>query len=395
VPTTDALDRDLFRRIQDQVAIVGIGHLPFAKDIGRPISDTAVEAIQLAVADAGLRNEDVDGMSMLEMEATHEVAIARRLGVENLRWWDKISYGGGGSCGMLMHAAAAIASGLATTVVCHRARNRGSRASRPWSQERVLVKDDKALHTPWGLIRPVDVIGMWAHRHMHEYGTKREHFGNVAIAARKHALNNPYAMMRGRPLDMETYLAARVIGYPLHLYDCCLETDGALACVVTSRERARDLRQKPVLIHSVAQSSGPNPVHLANYNNTPLMETTSVFCARQLWARAALTHKDIGCAQIYDAFTPLVITGLEDYGFCKRGEGGPFTEDGRIEMGGALPVLTSGGGLSEAYVHGFNLIIEAVRQIRGTSVNQVPGCKATIVTGASGVATSAAILRAE
>ena len=385
---------DLFRRIQDRVAIVGIGHLPFAKDIGRPIADTAVEAIQLALDDAGLEAEDVDGMSMFEMESTHEVSIARRLGVEGLRWWDKISYGGGASCATLMHAAAAITSGLATTVVCHRARNRGAKTSRPWAQERELVRDDKALHVPWGLVRPVDVIGMWAHRHMHEYGTRREHFGNVAIAARKHAQRNPYAMMRDRPLDMETYLAGRPIGWPLTFYDCCLETDGALACVVTSVERARDLRQQPVLLHAVAQASGPNPVHLANYNNTPAMETTSVFCAKLLWQRSALQPRDMDCAQIYDAFTPLVITGLEDYGFCRRGEGGPFTEGGRLELDGALPVLTSGGGLAEAYVHGFNLILEGVRQIRGTSVNQVPGCKATLVTGASGVATSAAVLRA-
>jgi acetyl-CoA acetyltransferase len=390
---SDSIDRDLFRRIQDRVAVVGIGHLPFAKDIGRPIADTAVEAIQLALDDAGLAAEDLDGMSMLEMEATHEVSIARRLGVKQLTWWDKISYGGGGAAGTIMHAAAAIASGMATTVSIHRARNRGSKTSRPWAQERVLVKDDKALHTPWGLIRPVDVIGMWAHRHMHEYGTKPEHFGNVAIAARKHAHQNPFAMMRGRPLDMPTYLASRYIGYPLRLYDCCLETDGALAAIVTTVERARDLKQKPVLVHAGAQASGPNPVHLANYNNTPDMVTTSVFCAELMWKRAQLGPADIQCAQIYDAFTPLVVSGLEDYGFCKRGEGGPFTEGGRIELGGALPVLTSGGGLSEAYVHGFNLILEGVRQIRGTSVNQVPDCTATLVTGASGVATSAVVFR--
>ncbi len=389
------IDGDLFRRIQDKIAIVGIGHLPFSKDIGRPISDTAVEAAQLALEDAGLEAEDVDGISMFEMEHTHEVSIARRLGVTNLSWWDKISYGGGASCATLMHAAAAIASGLATTVLCHRARNRGSKASRPWSQERELVSDDKALHVPWGLIRPVDVIGMWAHRHMHEFGTTREHLGNVAIAARKHAHNNPYAMMRGRKLDMPTYLSGRVIGYPLTLYDCCLETDGALACIVTSVERARDLKQKPVLLHAVAQASGPNPVHLANYNNTPAMETTSVACAKLLWERSQLQPKDMDCAQIYDAFTPLVISGLEDYGFCKRGEGGPFTEHGRIEIGGALPLLTSGGGLSEAYVHGFNLILEATRQLRGTAYNQVSNCKNTLVTGASGVATSAAVLRVD
>jgi acetyl-CoA acetyltransferase len=333
-------------------------------------------------------------MSMLEMEATHEVSIARRLGVKQLTWWDKISYGGGGAAGTILHAAAAIASGMATTVSIHRARNRGAKTSRPWAQERVLVRDDKALHTPWGLIRPVDVIGMWAHRHMHEYGTKAEHFGNVAIAARKHAHRNPFAMMRGRPLDMPTYLASRYIGYPLRLYDCCLETDGALAAIVTTVERARDLRQRPVLVHAGAQASGPNPVHLANYNNTKEMFTTSVFCAELLWKRSRLTQKDIQSAEIYDAFTPLVVTGLEDYGFCKRGEGGPFTEGGRIEIGGELPVLTSGGGLSEAYVHGFNLLLEGVRQIRGTSANQVPDCKATLVTGASGVATSAVVFRA-
>lgn len=392
---SDNIDTDLFKRIRDRVAIVGIGHLPFAKDIGRPIGDTAVEAIQLALDDAGLQAEDVDGMCMLEMEATHEVSIARRLGVNGLNWWSKISYGGGASAGTVVQAAAAVASGLATTVVCHRARNRGAKTSRPWANEKALVKDDKALHTPWGLIRPVDVIGMWAHRHMHEFGTTREHLGNVAIAARKHAQNNPYAMMRGRPLDMETYLNARVIGYPLHLYDCCLETDGALACVVTSIDRARDLKQKPVLVHSGAQASGPNPVHLANYNNTPEMFTTATFCAELLWKRAELKPKDMDCAQIYDAFTPQVIMGLEEYGFCKRGEGGPFTEGGRIEIGGELPLLTSGGGLSEAYVHGFNLILEGVRQVRGTSVNQVPGCKSTLVTGASGVGTSAIVLRGE
>jgi len=391
---SDGLDRDLFARVRDRMAIVGIGHLPFAKDIGRPIGDTAVEAIQLALEDAGLEAEDVDGMSMFEMEHTHEVSIARRLGVKNLRWWDKISYGGGASAGTVMHACAAIAAGLAEVVVCHRARNRGAKTSRPWSQEKGRMIDDKGLHVPWGLIRPVDVIGMWAHRHMHEYGTTREQLGNVAIAARKHAQRNPYAMMRGRPLDMAGYLAGRVIGYPLTLFDCCLETDGALACVVTSVERARDLRQKPALIHSVAQASGPNPVHLANYN-TPNLQTTSVPCAELLWSRSELKPQDMDCAQIYDAFTPLVVMGLEDYGFCKRGEGGPFTEGGRIEIGGELPVLTSGGGLSEAYVHGFNLIIEAVRQLRGTSYNQVPDCKATLVTGASGVATSAMVLRRE
>jgi acetyl-CoA acetyltransferase len=231
-------------------------------------------------------------------------------------------------------------------------------------QERALVTDDKALHTPWGLIRPVDVIGMWAHRHMHEYGTKREHLGNVAIAARKHANKNPYAMMGKKTLDMPTYLAGRVIGYPLTLYDCCLETDGALACIVTSVERARSLRQKPVLVHSVAQASGPNPVHLANYNNTKEMVTTAVFCAELLWKRSELKPKDMQSAEIYDAFTPLVIMGLEDYGFCKRGEGGRSPRAGGSSSAGA-----AGADVGRRVVGGvrarFNLVLEGVRQIRG------------------------------
>ena len=160
-------------------------------------------------------------MVMFEMEHTHEVSIARRLGVKNLAWWSKISYGGGASAATIMQAAAAIVTGLATTVVCHRARNRGARASAPWMQEKALVTDDKALHMPWGLIRPVDVIGMWAHRHMHEYGTTREHFGNVAIAARKHAQQEPlrddgeeaarHADVPGRPRDRLSAHALRLL----------------------------------------------------------------------------------------------------------------------------------------------------------------------------------------
>ena len=186
------------------------------------------------------------------------------------------------------------------------------------------MRDDKALHTPWGLIRPVDVIGMWAHRHMHEFGTKREHFGNVAIAARKHAQTNPFAMMRGRPLDMETYLAGRVIGYPLTLFDCCLETDGALACIVTTRRaRARspaEARADPLGGAGVGAEPGA-PRQLQQLARPWRRRRGG---ARELlWKRSELGPKDMDCAQIYDAFTPQVVTGLEDYGFCKRGEGGP------------------------------------------------------------------------
>jgi acetyl-CoA acetyltransferase len=379
-------------RLNDRAAIVGIGSLPFSRNIGRPIGDTAVEAILLALADAGLEPKDVDGAVKFTMEDTQECAIARRAGVENLRFFCEVSYGGGPNCAVVGHAAAAITLGLADVVVCWRARNRAAKTSRPWSQERGVIREDKQWHIPWGLVRPVDIIGMWGRWHMERYGTTREQMAAVAIAIREHARRNPAATMRD-PLTVEQYLASRMIGDPLCLYDCCLESDGAIACVVTSVERARDLKQKAAVIHAYAQGTGPNQVHLANYNTTGF-STTGRFCAEELWKRSDLKPKDVDCVQIYDAFTPLVLFGLEEYGFCGEGESGRFVEGGTLAPGGALPANTSGGSLSEAYVHGFNLVTEAVRQIRGISTSQVPDCETVLVTGAAGVSTSAMVLRA-
>jgi acetyl-CoA acetyltransferase len=380
-------------RLNDRAAVVGIGQLPFSKAIGRPIGDTAVEAVLAALEDAGLRPTDVDGTVKFQMEDTQECAIARRAGIENLRFFCEVKYGGGPNCAVVGHAAAAIALGLASVVVCWRARNRAAKASRPWAQERGIIHDDKMWHLPWGLIRPVDLIAMWGRYHMERYGTTREQLAEVAIAFRSHAMRNPAATMR-KPLTLDEYLGSRMIGDPLCLYDCSLETDGAIACVVTSAERARDLRQKPAYVHAYAQGTGPNQVHLANYNTLDF-STSARFCAEELWKRSDLKPKDIPCAQIYDAFTPLVIMGLEEYGFCETGNGGKFVEGGTLGPGGRLPTNTSGGSLSEAYVHGMNLVSEAVRQIRGTSTSQVPGCKAVLVTGAAAVSTSAMVLRGD
>jgi acetyl-CoA acetyltransferase len=380
-------------RLNDRAAIVGIGQLPFSKDIGRPIGDTAVEVVLRALEDAGLQPADVDGTVKFQMEDTQECAIARRAGVENLRFFCEVKYGGGPNCAVVGHAAAAITLGLASVVVCWRARNRASKASRPWSQERGIIHDDKMWHLPWGLIRPVDLIAMWGRYHMERYGTTRAQLAEVAIALRNHAMRNPAAMMH-KPLTLEQYMSSRMIGDPLCLYDCSLESDGAVACVVTSAERARDLRRKPAYVHAYAQGTGPNQVHLANYNTTDF-STSARFCAEELWKRSDLKPKDIHCAQIYDAFTPLVIMGLEEYGFCESGRGGKFVEGGTLGPGGTLPTNTSGGSLSEAYVHGMNLVSEAVRQIRGTSTSQVPGCKAALVTGAAAVSNSALVLRGD
>ena len=371
----DPLERDLFRRIQDRMAIVGIGHLPFAKDIGRPIGDTAVEAIQLALDDAGLAAEDVDGMSMFEMEHTHEVTIARRLGVTNLRWWDKISYGGGASCATIMHACAAIASGLASVVVCHRARNRGAKTSRPVVAGK--GPDDRRQG-------PARAVGAHPpgrrHRHVGAPPHARVRHHARALRQRRHRRAQARA---AQPVRDDARPPARHGDVPERRASSAIRcTCTTAAWRPTARWPASSPRSsgratcgsKPALVHSVAQASGPNPVHLANYNTPEHADHLGAVRRAALVALASCSRKDMDCAQIYDAFTPLVITGLEDYGFCKRGEGGPFTEGGRIELGGELPVLTSGGGLSEAYVHGFNLILEGVRQIRGTSYSQVPDC---------------------
>ena len=203
---------------------------------------------------------------------------------------------------------------------------------------------------------------------------------------------NPHAMMRD-PMTIEDHQHSRMISEPLRKFDCCLETDGALAVVVTTPERARDLKQRPVAILGAAQGMGPDHVVMANYHKERFLETPSLFAAREVYAQAGVEPRDIDCAQWYDAFTPLVILSLEEYGFCKPGEGGPFSENGRLEWpDGALPSNTSGGGLSEAYVHGFNLILEGVRQMRGTSTCQVEDAELCLVTSGGGVPTSAAIL---
>jgi acetyl-CoA acetyltransferase len=195
------------------------------------------------------------------------------------------------------------------------------------------------------------------------------------------------------PITLADHQASRMVAEPLRKLDCCLETDGALALVVTSAERARDVRGRPVAILAAVQGSGPDHVVMANYHKERFLETPSLYAARELWDQAGVHPADIDCAQIYDAFTPLVTLSLEEYGFCKPGEGGPFSEDGRLEWpGGALPCNTSGGGLSEAYVHGFNLILEGVRQMRGTSTCQVDGAELCLVTSGGGVPTSATVL---
>jgi acetyl-CoA acetyltransferase len=237
--------------------------------------------------------------------------------------------------------------------------------------------------SPYGLLTPGQVFAMMAQRHMIEYGTTPEQLAHIALTCRARANANPRAQMHDRPLTMDDYLAARQIAEPLRLFDFCLETDGACAVVVTSAERAKDGPQPPALIRAVAQGSIPNPQPGVQYPvlmRESITELPAHSVATTLYRRAGLGPEDIDVAQIYDCFSITVLIQLEDWGFCKKGEGGPFVASGEIDLGGRLPINTGGGHLSEGYIHGMNHIVEGVRQIRGTSTSQVAGAETCLVT---------------
>jgi acetyl-CoA acetyltransferase len=235
---------------------------------------------------------------------------------------------------------------------------------------------------------------MLARRYMHEFGATREHLCEVAVAVRAHANRNPHALMADKPMTREDYLAARWVSEPLCLFDNCLETDGALAAVVVSAERARDCPHPPALVHAFAQGINRRHESMVNYFGEDPLEGPAWAAAEKLWSQSEIGPADLDVAQIYDAFTPLILLSLEGYGICGRGEAPDFVAEGNLRWpSGRLPTNTSGGGLSEAYVHGFNLITEGVRQIRGTSTAQVPGAATCLVTSGEGVPTSAMVLR--
>ena len=379
--------------IRDRTAIAGIGATPFAKSLEGSEKLLACQAIVAALDDAGIDPGEVDALSSYTMEATDEVDIAKNIGAGDITFFSQVGFGGGAGGGVVGHLAMAVATGQARVGVAWRSRKRGS-GPRPWTSTAGALRTPAQWTRPWGLLRPADEIAMLTRRYMHDYGATRDHLANVALAVRGHANRNPAAIMYEREMTREDYLAARWISEPLCLFDNCLETDGALACVVVSAERARDCRQPPAYIHAFGQGLPAQHHTMVNYWGEDPLLGPAWACARQLWRDAEFGPDDVKVAQLYDAFTPLIPLSLEGYGFCGRGEGAAFTEDGAIALGGRLPVNTSGGGLSEAYVHGFNLVNEGVRQIRGTSTAQVEGADTCLVTAGEGVPTSAFLLRA-
>ena len=388
--------------IRDKAAIVGIGQTPYGKALGRSEPDMAVEAIWNACADAGISPRQIDGLVRYDMETTQEEQLLTLLGNPELRWFAGTPYGGGGSASVLVLAATAIAAAMAEIIVVYRSRARGKKSvygkdsklgGRYWERQDAELPGLNQWHVPQGLVSAFQEMAMITKRHQIEYGTNEDQFAEVAVAFRQHAMRNPNAVMR-QPMTVQDHHESRLISDPLRLFDCNIETDGACAMIVTTAERARDLAQPAVLIHAGAMAAGSHHINLSTLFSRSRDEDSAARVGRRLWEQSGLAAADIDAAFFYDFFTSLVIIALEDYGFCKRGEGGPFVEDGGLAWpDGRLVTNSNGGQLSEAFIHGVNNNLEAVRQIRGTSTSQVADCELALVAGANTDPTGAVILR--
>lgn len=402
-----------------RACVVGIGETRYAKWGG--ITDVseyglAVQAVLAALADAGIAVDEVDGLASFAEDRNEATFMAADLGIAELRY-ATMSWlpGGGGACAAVANAAMAVEAGQAEVVVVYRSLCQGQfrrfgrgpgnappavpRPERPPGVRRArsLLEAHVAFTMPFGMFGPPIAYAMVVQRHMHRFGTTAEQLGTVAVTARAHAARNPRAIMGDRPMTMEDYLASRPVSDPFRLFDCCLESDGACAVVVTTAERARDLRAAPVTVVASAQGT-LHGFGYGQYSNVSMPDddyasTGARQVAARLWGRAGIGPSDVDVAQIYDHFTGLVLLSLEDFGFCQKGEGGPMAAAGALAWpGGTLPTNTHGGSLSEAYVHGLNHVVEGVRQLRGESTCQVPGAATCLVTSAAGVPTSALVL---
>ncbi|MFE4454550.1 lipid-transfer protein [Streptomyces sp. NPDC056796] len=380
--------------------IAGIGATEFSKNSGRSELQLACEAVLAALTDAGLTPADVDGLVTFTADTSGEIHVARNTGMGELTFFSRVGYGGGAGCGTVRQAAMAVATGAAEVVVCYRAFNErsGERYGLGQADRAMDTGADRAAYawmTPYGLNTPAQWVAMFARRYMHEYGATGEDFGRVAVVDRKHAANNPAAWFHGRPITLADHQSSRWIAEPLRLLDCCQETDGGQALVIVSADRARDLPHPPAVILGAAQGSGVDQHMMTSYYRDRISGLPEMgLVGRQLYARSGLGPDDIDAAILYDHFTPLVLPQLEELGFCAAGEAKDFIADGNLELGGRLPVNTHGGQLGEAYLHGMNGIAEAVRLVRGTSVNQPGNAAHVLVTAGTGVPTSGLILGA-
>jgi len=380
--------------LRDKAAIVGVGWTEYSKDSGVSTLTLALRAIVAALEDAGLGLGDADGVACHRVgDSAPAFAVAQSLGIGDLRFHLDQFGGGSNSAAVVGMAAMAVASGVADCVVCWRAINARSEHRMGGTGRAPLVEGEFQYQAPYGYATPPQQFAMYTRAYLDAYRVPAEALGQVAIAQRSWAQLNPRAMMRA-PLTLDDYFASRWIVEPFRLLDCCLETDAAVALVVTSADRAAHLRQVPVLVSGAAFGGGHT---LYSNRHQDLTTTAAAEMGPRLLAAAGVTPADIDVLELYDAFTPLVLLQLEDYGFCAKGEAAELVASGRTGPGGSLPVNTHGGHLSEGYVHGLNHVAEAVTQLRwGAGPRQVPGAEVALSTGQPGYVagtSSALVLR--
>ena len=317
--------------LHNEAAVAGIGQTTYSKKSGVSELSLATEAVRKAIDDAGLRPSDVDGLVTYTMDSSDEVEVARTVGIGDLTFWSKVNYGGGAAVGLVAQAAMAVATGMAKNVVVYRALNgrSGKRMGQGVSGE--IISSDLihwSWYMPFGLLTPASWIAMQAKLYMQKYGVTSEHLAHVAITQRKHAQNNPNAAMRGKPMTMDDYMNSRMICEPLRLFDCCQEDDGGCALLITSAERAKDMKQKPAVIRAVTQASFEGQEQMTSFYREDLAALPEMeLAAKIIYEQSGLGAKDIDAACLYDAFTPEILMQLEAFGFCGKGEAKDFVTD--------------------------------------------------------------------
>jgi len=368
--------------ISRQAIIAGIGHTEYSKDSGRSELQLAAEASIAAIRDAGLTPAEIDGTVTFLQDSNDEHRLMRALGIEEVHYMSRTTNGGGGAHSTIAHAAMAVATGVANAVLVYRAFN--ERSGRRFGQPNATTTPlGWNWYLPFGLDTPAKIYSLTFQRYMHRYGLTNADFGLYPVVARRHAATNPDAWFHGRPITLEEHQESRWIVEPiLRLLDCCQESDGGVALVVTRADRVADLPNPGVVITAASDGHVGGGDVMFNYYHGDLAEfPESIALGKRLYAQAGGGPADIDAAMIYENFSPVVFLQLEALGFCGPGEARDFIADGNIDLDGTLPVNTHGGLLGEAYIHGMNNILEGVRQIRGTAANQLADPQRVMVVG--------------
>ncbi|MFC2027416.1 lipid-transfer protein [Chloroflexota bacterium] len=384
--------------ISNKAAIVGIGISNFTEDSGQSELYMACDVIKSALDDAGLVPDDIDGIVKHTDDASDELEVMRSLGGGNIAFQGECRWDGAG-CGMVMRAAIGITAGMANYILVYRSVNGSSKRRMGTSMRDIAQMSTGDLlqwtfHAPFGLMTETGRMAMVASRYMHACGATNDQFGSIATVFREHGASNPGSRYYQQPITIDDYLKSPMIVDPLRQMDCREDADAAVAFVITTRERAADLVQKPAHIVAAAQSQIVETEEKNSFYGPKLAELPEIGrVGEKLYNMAGVSPKDIHIAQLDDSYAPLVPMQLEALGFCSQGEGAAFCENGdRIRAGGSLVLNTAGGSLGEGHIYGLNHIVEAVRQIRGTSSNQVNDADRVLVTTGAGGPASGLIL---